>query len=187
MESMQKEERRPMKGGIGRWLLGSEKTKRSADHSSEDDGAVLEPGVLQAQVRRLHELNLLALLLHSAGTVEEMMAHFLERAPEITGAKIVYPLLLDRRRDVLHAKPLEGTNDPRLDQASLAFEAEMTQLEFPLYLRSTRRIVLEARPGGGRSRPAELRERTEAAGCQEAGDGAACHRRRAPGSHHLHV
>jgi diguanylate cyclase (GGDEF)-like protein len=143
MESMQKEERRPMKGGIGRWLLGTEKTKRSADHPGGDDGAALEPGVLQAQVRRLHELNLLALLLHSAGTVEEMMALFLERAPDITGAKIVYPLLLDRRRDVLHGKPLEGTNDPRLDQASLAFEAEMTQLEFPLYLRSTRRIVLE--------------------------------------------
>lgn len=133
-----------MKGGIGRWLLGAEKTKRGADHTGAgDDGAALEPGVLQAQAHRLHELNLLALLLHSAGTVEEMMALFLERAPEITGAKIVYPLLLDRRRDVLHAKPLEGTNDPRLDQASLAFEAEMTQLEFPLYLRSTRRIVLE--------------------------------------------
>jgi GAF domain-containing protein len=44
---------------------------------------------------------------------------------------------------VLHAKPLEGSTDPRLDQASLAFEAEMTQLEFPLYLRSTRRIILE--------------------------------------------
>lgn len=140
MEMMQKEERQPMKGGIGRWLLGSEKTKRRA---AEGDGAELEPGVLQAKVRRLHELNLLSLLLHSAGTTEEMMALFLERAPDITGAKIVYPLLLDRRRDVLHAKPLEGTNDPRLDQASLAFEAEMTQLEFPLYLRSTRRIVLE--------------------------------------------
>lgn len=129
-----------MKGGIGRWLLGSERTKR---HAAEGDGDDLEPGVLQVRVRRLYELNLLSLLLHSAGTTEEMMALFLERAPDITGAKIVYPLLLDRRRDVLHAKPLEGTNDPRLDQASLAFEAEMTQLEFPLYLRSTRRIVLE--------------------------------------------
>ena len=86
---------------------------------------------------------MLALRLHSAGTSTEILTLFLDRAPEISGAKVVYPLLLDRRRDVLHAKPLEGTTDARLDQASLAFEAEMTQLEFPLYLRSTRRIILE--------------------------------------------
>ncbi|MGD0764942.1 MAG: sensor domain-containing diguanylate cyclase [Dehalococcoidia bacterium] len=108
-----------------------------------DDAADQDTIALRHQVERLRELNMLALFLHSAGTSAEIMALFLDKAPHISGAKIVYPLLLDRRRDVLHAKPLEGTNDPRLDQASLAFEAEMTQLEFPLYLRSTRRIVLE--------------------------------------------
>ncbi len=97
----------------------------------------------ESQVRRAQEMNLLALRLHSAGTTAEILSLFLDKAPEISGAKVVYPLLLDRRRDVLHAKPLEGTTDPRLDQASLAFEAEMTQLEFPLYLRSTRRIIIE--------------------------------------------
>jgi diguanylate cyclase (GGDEF)-like protein len=128
------------RSGIGRWLLGADKSKGS------DSGAAsanVNPGILETQVKRLHDLNVLALLLHCAGTPEEIIGLFLERAPEISGAKIVYPLLLDKRRDILHTKPLEGTNDARLDQASLAFEAEMTQLEFPLYLRSNRRIVLE--------------------------------------------
>jgi diguanylate cyclase (GGDEF)-like protein len=138
----EKDEEEPSKAGIGRWLLGADKAKGAAKGA----GAGLSPeeiALFESQVRRAQELNLLALRLHSAGTTAEILALFLEKAPEISGAKVVYPLLLDRRRDVLHAKPLEGTTDPRLDQASLAFEAEMTQLEFPLYLRSTRRIIIE--------------------------------------------
>ncbi len=138
--SKEKDGRGPSRSGIGRWLLGAEKTKGS------DGGAPsvsLPPDVLETRVKRFHDLNVLALLLHCAGTPEEIVTLFLERAPDISGAKIVYPLLLDRRRDVLHANPLEGTTDARLNQASLAFEAEMTQLEFPLYLRSNRRIVIE--------------------------------------------
>ncbi len=150
MESKEKDERGPLRGGIGRWLLGDSNepkggstTKGSDADSADGAAAPVDPTLLQSQVERLREMNVLALFLHSAGTAGEIMGLFLERAPEISGAKVVYPLLLDRRRDVLHAKPLEGTNDARLDQASLAFEAEMTQLEFPLYLRSSRRIVLE--------------------------------------------
>ena len=139
MQQKAKVEGGPLRAGISRWLLGESGRKNSRGGSEQE----IDPAILNKQVDRLRELNVLALLLHSAGTSAEIMHLFLDRAPQISGAKIVYPLLLDRRRDVLHARPLEGTNDPRLDQASLAFEAEMTQLEFPLYLRSNRRIVIE--------------------------------------------
>ena len=165
------------------------RARRSSHPRDQQADENPETAALRRQVERLRELGILALLLHSAGTSTEILTLFLDKAPQISGAKVVYPLLLDRRRGVLHAKPLEGTNDARLDQASLAFEAEMTQLEFPLYLRSTRRIILEvgrsrrcavrARPGGGRAGSPELRERTEAPGRQEAGDGAAGDERRA--------
>lgn len=147
MEEEGKAERSPLRAGISKWLLGeSPRPKgdpainRSKGHESNNEEDAV---ALRRQVERLRELGILALLLHSAGTSTEILTLFLERAPQISGAKVVYPLLLDKRRGVLHAKPLEGTNDARLDQASLAFEAEMTQLEFPLYLRSTRRIILE--------------------------------------------
>jgi diguanylate cyclase (GGDEF)-like protein len=128
--------------GISKWLLGESQRKDDKSHQRETD----EPADVQElrkQVSKLRELAVLSLLIHSAGTSTEIITLFLERSPNIAGAKVVYPLLLDKRRGVLHAKPLEGSNDARLDQASLAFEAEMTQLEFPLYLRSTRRIILE--------------------------------------------
>jgi diguanylate cyclase (GGDEF)-like protein len=140
--SKEKDEQGLSRTGVGRWLLGADKVKGKAGAAGAASGTE-DAALLQNQVRRAQELNLLALRLHSAGTTAEILSLFLDKAPEISGAKVVYPLLLDRRRDVLHAKPLEGTTDPRLDQASLAFEAEMTQLEFPLYLRSTRRIIIE--------------------------------------------
>jgi len=115
----------------------------AAGRSRDADEENVDAAELQRHAQRLRELSVLALLLHSAGTSTEILTLFLDRSPSISGAKVVYPLLLDKRRAVLHAKPLEGTTDARLDQASLAFEAEMTQLEFPLYLRSTRRIILE--------------------------------------------
>ncbi len=145
---MEEEGKGQLRAGISKWLLGeSPKPKgergisRPRDQQADENP---DAAALRRQVERLRDLGILALLLHSAGTSTEILTLFLDRAPQISGAKVVYPLLLDRRRGVLHAKPLEGTNDARLDQASLAFEAEMTQLEFPLYLRSTRRIILEA-------------------------------------------
>jgi len=148
LEDEGKAEKSQLRAGISKWLLG-ESPKPRGEHGISGPKAPLadenpDAAALQGQVERLRELGILALLLHSAGTSTEILTLFLDKAPQISGAKIVYPLLLDRRRGVLHAKPLEGTNDARLDQASLAFEAEMTQLEFPLYLRSTRRIILEA-------------------------------------------
>ncbi len=132
---------RGVRTGISKWLLGE--SQRREDKSPQPEDEPPEVQELRRQAGRLRELAILTLLIHSAGTSAEILTLFLDRAPSIASAKVVYPLLLDKRRGVLHAKPLEGTNDARLEQASLAFEAEMTQLEFPLYLRSTRRIILE--------------------------------------------
>ena len=143
MQRQGKDERSPLRTGISKWLLG-ETQRPKGDGQSKDQGEEnVDVVELRRQAQRLRELSVLALLLHSAGTSTEILTLFLDRSPNIAGAKVVYPLLLDKRRGVLHAKPLEGTTDARLNQASIAFEAEMTQLEFPLYLRSTRRIILE--------------------------------------------
>jgi diguanylate cyclase (GGDEF)-like protein len=88
-------------------------------------------------------LNVLALLLHSAGSAEEMLSVLAEKGPHVTGASVVYPLLFDKRRDVLHAKPLQGNSIPALDTLSAALEMEASDLEFPLPVQSARRRVLE--------------------------------------------
>jgi diguanylate cyclase (GGDEF)-like protein len=88
-------------------------------------------------------LNVLALLLHSVGSMEEMLSVLAEKGPHVTGASVVYPLLLDKRRDVLHAKPLQGNSIPALDTLSAALATEASELEFPLPVQSLRRRVLE--------------------------------------------
>jgi diguanylate cyclase (GGDEF)-like protein len=88
-------------------------------------------------------LNVLALLLHSAGSAEEMLCVLAEKGPHVTGASVVYPLLLDKRREVLHAKPLQGNSIPSLDALSAALEMEASDLEFPLPVQSLRRRTLE--------------------------------------------
>jgi diguanylate cyclase (GGDEF)-like protein len=95
------------------------------------------------QADRLHELAVLSLFLHSAGTLEEMLSLFLERSPRVTGAVVTYPLLLDRRREVLSAQHLLTIDDTGLDQASLAAEENLAELEYPLPIRSWRRSVME--------------------------------------------
>ncbi len=101
------------------------------------------PEVLAEQADRLHELAILSLFLHSAGTLEEMLSLFLERAPKVTGAVVTYPLLLDRRREVLTATHLQSVDDPGLEQASLAAEESFVDLEFALPVRSWLRNVME--------------------------------------------
>ncbi|HEY7268443.1 MAG TPA: GGDEF domain-containing protein [Dehalococcoidia bacterium] len=95
------------------------------------------------RVERLNELAVLSLFLHSAGTMEEMLALFLERSPRVTGAVVTYPLLLDRRRDLLHASPLTNVEDAGIEQACLAANVNLADAEFPLALRSWRREVME--------------------------------------------
>jgi len=102
-------------------------------------------------------LNVLALLLHSAGSVEEMLSVLAEKGPHVTGASVVYPLLLDKRRDVLHAKPLQGNSIPALDTLSAALEMDASELEFPLPVQSLRRRALE----GGEVETASLHDLLE--------------------------
>jgi diguanylate cyclase (GGDEF)-like protein len=99
---------------------------------------------LREQGDRLHELAVLGLFLHSAGTLEEMLSLFLERAPRVTGAVVTLPLLLDRRREVLSANALAMIEDQGLEQASLAAEENLADIEVPLQLRSWARSVLES-------------------------------------------
>jgi diguanylate cyclase (GGDEF)-like protein len=96
------------------------------------------------RAERLNELAVLSLFLHSAGTMEEMLALFLERSPRVTGAVVTYPLLLDKRRDVLHAGPLANVEDAGIEQACLAANVNLADAEFPLALRSWRREVIES-------------------------------------------
>ncbi len=112
-------------------------TDRRSDRKRSTD-AVAE------QADRLHELAILSLFLHSAGTLEEMLSLFLERAPRVTGAVVTYPLLLDRRREVLTATHLQSVDDQGLEQASLAANESLVDLEFELPLRSWLRNVMES-------------------------------------------
>jgi diguanylate cyclase (GGDEF)-like protein len=98
---------------------------------------------LKEQADRLHELAVLTLFLHSAGTLEEMLSLFLERSPRVTGAVVTYPLLLDKRRDILQASLLANIEDRGIEQASLAANENLVDLEYPLPLRSWRRSVME--------------------------------------------
>jgi diguanylate cyclase (GGDEF)-like protein len=93
---------------------------------------------------RERQLNVLSLLLHSAGTVEEMLAVLAEKGPQVADAEVVYPLLLDKRRDLLYAKPLQGNSIAALDSLSAALETEVADLEFPLPAQSVRRKALES-------------------------------------------
>lgn len=118
---------------------------REATHSDRrSDRRRTSPDALMEQVDRLHELAILSLFLHSAGTLEEMLSLFLERAPRVTGAVVTYPLLLDRRREVLTASHLQSVDDPALEQASLAADESLVDLEFALPLRSWLRNVMES-------------------------------------------
>jgi len=82
--------------------------------------------------RQLHGLAVLSLFLHSTATIEEMMGALLEQAPTVTGAAFVYPLLLERKRQLLRASVLEGQNDSRMEAAMEAFQEDLATLEFSL-------------------------------------------------------
>ena len=96
------------------------------------------------QAERLRELSVLSLFLHSAGTLEEMLGLFLERSPRVTGAIVTIPLLLDRRRELLSAECLSTIEDQGLEQACLAAEKDLSEMELALSPRSWRRDVLES-------------------------------------------
>ncbi|HEU0075700.1 MAG TPA: GGDEF domain-containing protein [Dehalococcoidia bacterium] len=118
-------------------LKQSTRTDRRVDQALSRDEAA-------EQADRLHELAVLSLFLHSAGTLEEMLSLFLERAPRVTGAVVSYPLLLDKRREVLTASQLASVDDPGLEQASIAANENMADLEFPMPVRSYLRDIMDS-------------------------------------------
>ncbi len=93
--------------------------------------------------RQLHGLAVLSLFLHSTATIEEMVAMLLEQAPTVTSAVLVYPLLLERKRQVLRASILEGSADSRLEAAMEAFQEDLTALEFSLVQNHELERILE--------------------------------------------
>jgi diguanylate cyclase (GGDEF)-like protein len=114
-----------------------------AQREFEDTGEEIAPPSHES-FNRERQLNVLSLLLHSSGTVEEMLAALAEKGPQVADADVVYPLLLDRRHDLLHARPLQGNSIPALDSLSAALETEIADLELPLTAQSVRRRALES-------------------------------------------
>jgi diguanylate cyclase (GGDEF)-like protein len=92
---------------------------------------------------RLFDLVILSLFLHSAGSVNEMVTAFVEKGPQVTEAKFVYPMLLDKKREVLTTSALMGIVEPRLENAMNAYQEDLTSVELPLPFNQLRRNVLE--------------------------------------------
>lgn len=92
---------------------------------------------------RLFDLVILSLFLHSAGSTHEMVGAFLEQSPAVTEAVFVYPLILDKKRDVLSAAPLEGVVEPHLERVMDAFQEDLAGIELDLPFSHFRRLVIE--------------------------------------------
>jgi GGDEF domain-containing protein len=92
---------------------------------------------------RLFDLVILSLFLHSAGSAGEMFGAFLEKAPRVTESLLIYPLVLDKKRDMLTSAPLEGLVDPLLEKAMDAVQEDLTAVEFDLPVNHFRRLLLE--------------------------------------------
>ncbi len=108
--------------------------RQLSDHAGDGSGrSEAEPArAAGTRERQLHGLSLLALFLHSTATIQEMMTMLLEQAPAVTGAVLVYPMLVDRKRQLLRAAILEGCTDPQLETAMDAFQEDLTTLEYSL-------------------------------------------------------
>lgn len=122
--------------------------KQAADAGQDESGAQLPTARSDRRdeterERQLHGLAVLSLFLQSAGSIDEMVSRLLEQAPTVTGAILVYPLLLDRKRQLLRASMLEGCADTRLEAAMDAFQEDLTALEFSLLQNSDLHQILE--------------------------------------------
>lgn len=95
-------------------------------------GSEREQGGGGERARQLHGLSVLSLFLHSTATVQEMMSTLLEHAPTVTNSVLVYPLLLERKRQLLKGSILEGCTDNVLERAMDAFQEDLTSLEFSI-------------------------------------------------------
>jgi diguanylate cyclase (GGDEF)-like protein len=126
-----------------RWL----QTKRDDRASREPIPYVaiesLEASRPEGREGRLFDLVILSLFLHSAGSSGEMMGAFLEKAPSVTESIFVYPLMLDKKRDVLTAAALEGIVEPLLERVMDALQEDLTIFELDLPVNHFRRLVIE--------------------------------------------
>jgi diguanylate cyclase (GGDEF)-like protein len=128
---------------VGRWLSGKGSGADKPADETPGESVAAESPPASTREERLYGLAVLSLFLHSAGSVGELLSAFMERAPEVTGAQLVYPLIIDSKRDLLTASALEALVDPRLERAMDAFQEDLSALEFPLPATSARRIILE--------------------------------------------
>lgn len=128
---------------VGRWLSGDRSGANKPADETPGESVAGEFPPASAREERLYALVVLSLFLQSAGSVGELLSTFMERAHEVTGAQLVYPLIIDSKRDLLAASALEAVVDPRLERAMDAFQEDLSALEFPLPATSARRIILE--------------------------------------------
>ena len=99
--------RREAGGGVMRWL----KSKKAAEAIDEGESTFMEDlaeSRPEGREGRLFDLVILTLFLHSAGSISEMVGAFVEKAPSVTDAVFVYPLVLEKKRDVLSATRARG-------------------------------------------------------------------------------
>ncbi|HZP56725.1 MAG TPA: GGDEF domain-containing protein [Dehalococcoidia bacterium] len=112
-----------------RWLLGrKEGTNGSGEAFIQD----LDSSRPAGREGRLFDLVILTLFVHSAGSISEMVGAFVEKSPSVTESIFVYPLVLDKKRDVLTAAPLEGLVEPHLERAMDAYQEDLTAIELDL-------------------------------------------------------
>lgn len=128
------------------WLRGK-KAGEAEEEASPPSAPAAAPRAEEREEtereRQLHGLAVLSLFLHSTATIQEMMTTLLEQAPTVTGAVLVYPLLLERKRQLLRASVLEGSTDSRLEGAMDAFQEDLAALEFSLVQNAELYRILE--------------------------------------------
>jgi diguanylate cyclase (GGDEF)-like protein len=125
-----------------RWLTGKQ-DKRESRPQPYIGIESLDESRPEGREGRLFDLVILSLFLHSGGSVNEMVTAFIEKAPEVTEAVFVYPMILDKKRDLLTSSALQGIVEQRLEAAMNAYQEDLTAIELDLPFNQLRRNVLE--------------------------------------------
>jgi diguanylate cyclase (GGDEF)-like protein len=126
-----------------RWLPRNKKDAKEREQAPYTGIESLDESRPLGREGRLFDLVILSLFLHSAGSSGEMVSAFLDRAPAITDAVFVYPLMLDKKRDILTSAPLEGIVNARLERMMDAYQEDLTAIELDLPLSHFRYGMIE--------------------------------------------